>query len=205
MTSDPADTASATSSMGADHHGLLGRNWGWLVFRGVLALVLGVLALFFPAGAVFGFALVFAAYAGADGIVSLIAGIRGATHKGERWGQLIFSGIIGIAVAVLFVVMPGIATISYALITVALIAFWAIFTGLFEVAAAIRLRKAIKGEWLLALSGVASVLLGTALWVAIIVEPLVSLLSVGWMIGVYALVAGVVLIVLGLRLRNSRL
>lgn len=205
MSTDPAAAAMNTPfGVLSSAHRLPSLNWGWFVFRGVLALMLGVLALLFPAGAVFGFALVFAAYAGVDGISSLVAGISGAAHKDERWIWLILSGLVGIAVMVLFIFMPGAATVSYAVLVTALIAFWAILTGLFEIAAAIRLRKLIKGEWLMALSGALSVVLGTWLWVAVIMEPLISLVSVGWVIGAYALVAGVALISLGLKLRRFK-
>src|SRR3546814_1593777 len=80
---------------------LLNHNWGWFVVRGVLALTLGVVAFLFPVSALFAFTMVFAAYAGADGLLSTIAGVRGATRKEERWWTLILRGIIGLAVAVL--------------------------------------------------------------------------------------------------------
>lgn len=191
-----ADTASPRSSA------LLHRNWGWLVVRGVLALVLAVIAFLFPLNAVFAFTMVFAAYAGADGVLSLIAGIRGATHHDERWGSLILRGVAGIAVAALFLVMPGVATLSWAYVAAGLVVAWAILTGLFEIVAAVRLRREIKGEWMLALSGLLSLLLGLWIWWVLWTDPLVSLLSVGWAIGVWAVVAGVALIALGLRLRG---
>jgi uncharacterized membrane protein HdeD (DUF308 family) len=61
--------------------GTLRRNWGWIVFRGVLALALGVVSFLFPLSALFAFAMVFAAYAGADGILSMVAAVRGARRK----------------------------------------------------------------------------------------------------------------------------
>jgi uncharacterized membrane protein HdeD (DUF308 family) len=79
-----------------------------------------------------------------------------------------------------------------------LIAFWAVVTGVFEIVAAIRLRKEIRGEWLLALSGALSVLFG----VALIVSPGTGALAVVWLIGVYAIVFGALMIALALRLRS---
>ena len=181
---------------------LLSRNWGWFVVRGILALILGTLALLFPGSALFAFTMVFAAYAGADGLLSTVAGVRGAAHKEERWWALILRGIIGIAVAAFFVLMPLATTVSYALVTLGLLSAWAILTGVMEIAAAIRLRKEIDGEWLLVLSGVLSILLGLVVPVALYVSPLTSILPVAWVIAIYAVAAGVALIALGLRLRR---
>ncbi|NNG56435.1 HdeD family acid-resistance protein [Sphingomonas paucimobilis] len=181
---------------------LLSRNWGWFVVRGVLALVLGVVAVLFPVSALFTFTMVFAAYAGADGLLSTVAGVRGASRKEERWWALVLRGIVGIAVAVLFVLMPFAATVSYALVTLGMLSAWAILTGMLEVVAAIRLRKEIEGEWLLGLSGAVSILLGLAVPAALVITPLATILSVAWVIAGYAIIAGVVLIGLGLRLRR---
>ena len=179
-------------------------NWGWFVVRGIIALLLGVAALFAPGVTLFAFALLFAAFVFADGVAQLIAGIRGARHHTERYGALIFSGLIGIAVGVLFFVWPLVSTLVYALFLVALIAFWAIVTGVAEIVAAVRMRREIEGEWLLGLSGALSVLLGMALIFLSLVQPGVTLLSIGWLIAAYALASGIALIVLGFRLRKRQ-
>lgn len=176
-------------------------NWSWLLLRGLLAVALGILALLFPGLTVFAFAMLFAAFSFADGIFSLVAGIRGATHHGERWGALVFSGLLGIAVGVVFFVWPVVAAATYGFVLVALLALWAVTTGLFELAAAIRLRREIEGEWLLGAAGALSVLLGIAIFAMITVAPAASLISLGWLIGVYALASGVALVMLALRLR----
>jgi uncharacterized membrane protein HdeD (DUF308 family) len=80
------------------------------------------------------------------------------------------------------------------------VATWAIVTGVFEIVAAIRLRREIEGEWALILGGIASVFFGLILAVL----PGVSILSLMWMIGAYALVFGVLLIVLAFRVRGQR-
>lgn len=180
----------------------LGRNWGWFVLRGVLALLLAVIAFFFPLGTLFGFTLLFAAWAGADGILSIVAGVRGASRGEERWWLLVLRGALGVAFAALFALMPGIATLSYALLTLTAVIIWAIAVGVLEIATAIRLRKAARGEWLMALSGLLSILLGVGLWVLLLVSPVTSILSVAWAIAAWALIAGIALIALGLRLRR---
>jgi uncharacterized membrane protein HdeD (DUF308 family) len=154
--------------------------------------------------ALFAFTMLFAAYAGADGLLSMVAGVRGATRKEERWWALILRGIIGIAVAALFVLMPFAATVSYAVATLSLLSACAIVTGILELVAAIRLRKEIEGEWLLGLSGALSILLGLAVPAALLWNPPATILSVAWVIAMYAVIAGVALIGFGLRLRQRR-
>jgi uncharacterized membrane protein HdeD (DUF308 family) len=82
-------------------------------------------------------------------------------------------------------------------VLVYLIAAWAIVTGIIEIAVAVRLRQMIEGEWLLGLAGVLSVLLG----VLLMARPDAGLLAWVWIIGAYALLFGVVLVALSLRLR----
>ncbi|HJU76567.1 MAG TPA: DUF308 domain-containing protein [Sphingomicrobium sp.] len=178
-------------------------NWGWFMVRGVLALILGVAALIFPLGALFAFTLLFAAYAFVDGIASLVSGIRGA-RAGEHWGALVFRGVTGILVGVLFLLMPMIATVTYAYLTIALLAAWSIVAGILEVWAAIRLRKEIESEWLLGLSGAISLLLGIGILVLVMPIPAATILTASWLIAIYAFAAGVLLVVQALRLRRHR-
>ena len=192
-----------TTAADTREYSLPARNWGWFMLRGMLALILGVLALLFPFSALVAFALLFAAFAFADGVVSLISGIRGAGSREQRWGALIFSGIVGIAVGVLYVVWPMVSTISYALVTLALLSVWAVLSGVFQIGAAIRLRRQIRGEWLLGLSGLLSVLLGLAIVAITILVPGASIVSVGWIIGIWALIVGIAFVSLALRLRRT--
>jgi uncharacterized membrane protein HdeD (DUF308 family) len=78
------------------------------------------------------------------------------------------------------------------------IAAWALITGIFEIVAAIRLRKAIEGEWMMVLSGVASIVLGLFL----VIAPGAGSLGLTWVIGAYAIVFGILFIILALRLRS---
>lgn len=177
-------------------------NWKWLMVRGVIALLLGIGALAFPLSAVFAFTMVFAAYSFVDGIASLMAGVRGAREPGHRWGALIFSGLIGILIGILFLVMPLVAAVAYTFVVLLLLAGWAILTGVLEIMAAVRLRKEIEGEWLLAISGAISVLLGIGIIVLVIPYPAASILSAAWLIAFFALGTGIVLVMQALRLRK---
>ena len=83
------------------------------------------------------------------------------------------------------------------------IAFWSVFSGALEIAAAIRLRKEINGEIWLILSGLLSVVLGVVVTWMLLTRPVESFLALGWLIGFYAAVFGVMMILLGLRLRKA--
>lgn len=178
----------------------ISRNWGWFLLRGLLALILAVFAFAYPSAATFIFTAFFAAYAFVDGVVSLFAGIRG--RGDDRWVSLVLSGILGIGIGIVFVAWPALSTTAYALVKVFLIAAWAVITGLLQITAAVRLRKTIRGEWLLGLAGILSLFLGLVIFAYALANPVGAVVAVGWMIGFYALVAGIVFIVLAFKLRG---
>jgi len=196
------DTSSAGMSGKSLISDFAAHTWGWLLLRGVLAIALGIVAVLFPLSALFAFTLLFAAYAFADGVASLIAGIRSA-RAGERWGAMVFRGVTGILVGVVFVLLPVVATLTYAFLTVVMLAFWSIIAGIFEISAAIRLRKVIQGELLLGISGLFSLLLGFAILVLVIPSPAATILSAAWLIAIYAFAAGIVLIMLAFQLKRK--
>jgi uncharacterized membrane protein HdeD (DUF308 family) len=171
----------------------LARNWWSLVIRGFLGIAVGILTFLWPGITLMALVFVFAAYALVDGIVDIAGAVRSvAAH--ERWGVLLLEGIFGIAAAVITVFWPGITVLTLVLI----IAVWAIVTGLAEIVAAVRLRKHVSGEWLLALAGVASVIFG----VLVAAIPAVGALVIALWFGAYALVFGAILVALGFRLRT---
>jgi uncharacterized membrane protein HdeD (DUF308 family) len=168
-------------------------NWWSPVIRGLVAILLGIITLAWPGITLGALVLLFGAYALIDGIFCIVGAWR-ASKAHERWGVLVFEGVAGILAAVVTFVWPGIT----ALALVFVVAAWAIVTGVFEIAAAIRLRKYIKGEWLLILLGVASVVFG----VLLAASPLLGALVLAIWLGVYALIFGGMLVGLGLRLRT---
>jgi uncharacterized membrane protein HdeD (DUF308 family) len=178
-----------------------GELWGWTLARGVIAIALAVCVAMWPLGALFAFTMVFAAFVFIDGIASIIAGFRSARQR-ERWGWLVFRGITGVLIGLLFVGMPLVTTAAYAYVSIALLALWSILAGLFEIGAAIRLRKDIEGEWMLGLSGLFTVVLGGAIIALVLPNPRATILSAAWLIAIYAWVAGVILVVQALRLRR---
>jgi uncharacterized membrane protein HdeD (DUF308 family) len=192
-------SAAAETSTVSD---LAKHNWGWVMVRGVLAILLGNKAILRPFSALFAFSLDFAAYCFVDGIASLMAGIRGA-QAGKSWGALVFRGVTGILIGVLFVVLPMIATATYAFLSVLMLAIWSVITGLFEIMAAVRLRKEMVGEWLLGLSGAISVLLGIGIVALVLPSPRATILSAAWLIAIYAFIVGVALVGQAIRLKGK--
>ncbi|HEY9040142.1 MAG TPA: HdeD family acid-resistance protein [Roseovarius sp.] len=180
----------------------LSKNWWAFVLRGVLALIIAVLAWFMPAEAILALTLVFGAFVFADGVFGLVAAVR-QVRKGERWGWLAFSGALGILTGLVVLVSPFVATFVLAVFLWASIAFWAIFSGVFEIITAVRLRAEIEGEVWLGLSGIVSVVLGVFVIWFLLTSPAESLLALGWLLAIYAAIFGVTMILLGLKLRNS--
>jgi uncharacterized membrane protein HdeD (DUF308 family) len=173
---------------------VLARNWWALALRGLAAVLFGIMAFAWPGMTLGVLVLLYGAYALVDGVLAIIAAVAGRT-SGMPWWALLLEGVLGITVGILTFAWPGIT----ALVLLYLIAAWAVATGVFEVVAAIRLRREIRGEWLLALSGVISVLFG----IALVINPVGGALAVVWLIGAYAIAFGVLLIALGFRLRGA--
>ncbi|MGD0750941.1 MAG: HdeD family acid-resistance protein [Anaerolineales bacterium] len=169
------------------------RNWWVVLLRGAVAILFGALALVWPGLTLEILVLFFGAYVLVDGIFAIIAAF---THRAghDRWWVLLLEGLVGIAAGVITFIIPGAATLAL----LYLIALWAIVTGLLEIVAALGLRKEIQGEWLLAISGIVSLILG----VLLLIFPSAGEVTIIWLIGVYAILFGAVLLGLGLRLRR---
>jgi uncharacterized membrane protein HdeD (DUF308 family) len=164
-----------------------------LLIRGLVGIVIGLLAVTWPGMTIAVLVAVFGLYAVLDGITNLTLGFTRTRTDGRSWAQVL-QGVAGIVAGVLTFIWPGVT----ALVLVLFIASWAIITGGLEIVAAVRLRREIEGEWLLALSGTMSVLFG----VLVFAFPSAGAVGIAWVLGIYAAATGVVLIVLGLRLRS---
>ncbi len=168
-------------------------NWWLLALRGLVAVLFGVLAFMWPGATLITLVWLFGAFALVNGILSLVLAAK--TPKGyPKVGSLIFGGLLGILAGLLAFVMPGITALGLLI----LIAAWAIVTGIMELVAAVRLRKIINNEWLLVLAGIASVVFG----VLLLFQPAVGALALIWLIGAWALLFGILLMILAFRMRN---
>ena len=168
-------------------------SWWALVLRGIAAVLFGVLAFMWPGITLTALVFLFGAYALVDGAFSIVAGIK-SHGEYKRWWLLLIEGCLSVAAGVFAFMVPAMT----ALILLILIASWAMVTGIFQIAAAIQLRKHITGEWILALSGILSVLFGALL----LYNPVGGALAVVWLIGLYALISGMLLLVFGIKLRG---
>ncbi|HEU0140952.1 MAG TPA: HdeD family acid-resistance protein [Bryobacteraceae bacterium] len=166
----------------------ISKHWWVLTLRGVAAILFGLCALFWPALTLAVLVLLWGAYSVIDGIMAVVAGISG------RWWSLVFFGLIAIAAGLFAIVRPGIT----GLVLILVMAAWTIVRGIFEIAAAVRLRKELANEWLLIVSGILSIALG----ILVVMFPGAGILSIIWLIAAYALIIGALLVILSFRLRR---
>ena len=170
----------------------LAHNWWALLVRGVLAILFGVTALTLPEATLSALVVAWGFYALVSGMFAVVAAVSGAP-TGRRW-VLALEGAIGIAAAAVTFVQPRLT----ATILLFLVALWALIGGALLFVAAIRLRKEITGEFWLGLAGVISVAFGVLLFA----QPSAGAMAVVWLIGMHAIVFGVIWCALAVRLHS---
>ena len=172
----------------------LSRNWWVFALRGVAAVIFGILALLMPGVTLAVLVLLFGAYAIVDG-ASMIVGLarHGMAYMRQNWALGIV-GLLGIVAGVIAFVLPGLTALSLLF----LVAGWAIVMGVFQVIAAIDMRRQIDNEWWLILGGALTVLFG--LYLAVF--PGDGLLTLVWLVGFWSIVFGVSSLLLAWRLRG---
>ena len=171
----------------------LTQNWWAIALRGLCAILFGFAALAWPGLTLAVLVLMFGAYALVDGVLEVAWSLFGRRPGSFPWGVFL-AGLVSIAVGVITFMWPAIT--AFALLY--LIAAWAIVHGIFEIVAAVYLRRELENEWLLVLSGLASIALG----VLLILWPGAGVLAVLWWIAFFAIVIGVLTVILGFRLRT---
>ncbi len=172
---------------------VLSKNWWLVALRGVVAVLFGILTLMNPGIALSSLVLLFGAYAIVDGVAAVWSSV---THRDQQgWWIHLLEGVVSVAAGVVTFVYPAIT----ALILLYVVAIWAIMTGILEIWAAIQLRKEITGELWMGLSGLLSVIFG----IILIVNPGPGLLTLLWIVSIYAIAFGVSLILLSLRVRGT--
>ena len=171
----------------------LAKNWWMVLLRGIAAVVFGVLAFVWPGLSLLTLVILFGAYALVDGIIALVAAFSGGAKPVPTW-WLIVAGIAGIAAGIVTFAWPG----KTAFVMIVFIGAWSIVHGIFEIVGAIKLRKEIDNEWWLILAGALSVIFG----VLVLAMPGAGALALIWVIGAYAIVFGILLVGLSLRLRK---
>ena len=174
----------------------LAANWGWVVARGVAGILFGVLALAWPGATFTSLLMLFAVFVFFEGVANVMSAVARGRADEPMWGTLVLEGLLSISLAVLAVLAPA----RMAIAIVWTIGFWALITGGLRIGAAIRLRKLLDHEWLMALSGVAAIGFGLLL----LFRPMVGATAMLWWLGAYEIAFGLMMLAVGLRLRGDR-
>lgn len=172
---------------------ILSRYWGMTLLRGVLWILFGIVVFMMPGISLLTLTLMFGWFALLDGVANIVSAV-GGRRGNEHWWLLLLGGLAGVGIGLLTFSFPGIT----ALILLFYVAVWAISTGLLEIVAAIRLRREIEGEFWLILSGVVSIAFG----VFLVARPGQGALSVLWLIAGYAILFGLIQVVLAFEARG---
>lgn len=166
--------------------------WWTFALRGVLLIAFGVLAMSWPGLTLTVLILLFGIFALADGVLALALSFSGSARDIRGW--LAFMSLLAIGTGVIALLWPGLTAVALLFV----VAVWALVRGMFEIVSAIRLRREIEHEWLLALSGAVLVLLGAML----MLFPAAGLLAVVVFMGAFAVVSGLLLLIGAFRLRR---
>lgn len=171
----------------------LARHWWIFVVRGALAVLFGIVAIVWPGITLSALAVLFGVYAFVEGGAAAVS----AYHtEGNNRIPLALEAAVGVVLGLLVLLSPGAGVVVLAI----LIGTWAILTGALEVVAAVKLREEIEGEWRYILGGALSVFFGLLVWF----WPTAGAVVIAFIIGIYAIVFGVVLIALGMRVRREQ-
>jgi len=166
----------------------IAKNWWRLLLRGLFAIVFGICAFAWPGLTLLSLVLIFGIYSLVDGILEI-----GYAFMSKNW-LMIIPGLLGIGVGIYAIAYPGLT--AYALLMIIAIVF--VVRGVFDIIAAIGLRKEISNEWLLIIGGVLSIIAGLILFSS----PGSGALVMVWLIGAYALFFGVLMVIAAFRVRS---
>lgn len=166
----------------------------WMMLRGVAALLFGGLALWWPGLTLVWLVAMFAVFALFTGAASIVTAFTRRRADRQWWLPLLL-GVVSVAAGIAALVYPGLTT----LVLVMVIGANAIVTGALDIAIAMRLRRVLRGGWLMALSGIVSVLFG----VLVFAFPGAGALAMVWFVSFYALATGALLLGLGWRARRA--
>ncbi len=170
----------------------LARNWWAVAARGVFAILFGIAAFALPLVTIASLVLLFAVYMLVDGVFAIVAGLRAAARH-QRWTLLILEGAVDLLAGAAALLLPSTAV----LVLVTLLGLWAAVSGGLLLAAAFRLHAG-HGRWVLALSGLVSIVWGVVLYAS----PIAGAVVLTWWLGAYATAFGVLLLALAFQLRS---
>jgi uncharacterized membrane protein HdeD (DUF308 family) len=167
----------------------LAKKWWVLLLRGILLIIIGLLAFVSP--------LVWVTFVGIyiliDGITMLMSGFSDQPAGQSRW-PLIILGVLGLVAGLIILWEPALGAITLTTI----IAVWAVVGGILTIISAIRVRAEIDNEWWLVISGVLAVIFG----ILVFTNVLAGILTIAWVFGVFAVVVGILSIIFAFRVRD---
>jgi len=173
---------------------LFHRAWWAIVLRGLLGVVVGILALSWPVATFAVLLVLLGAYFFIDGVLALVATFHAAGEH-RTWWPYLLEGLLSLAVGLLAFTRP----LAVAFAVIILVAIRCFVTGFAEIGTAISLKREIgKSEWWLWLAGLVSIAFG----VLILARPAAGALTLVWLIGAYAILFGIFEIVAAFRLKG---
>lgn len=176
-------------------------NWWTFALRGILSILFGGIAIYIPVSTILALTIIFGSYAIVDGTFSLVSGLN-RLSKEKRWGTFVLNGLIGIVSGLAALIMPQVASIGIAIFLWTTIALWSVATGIVDINSAMRLRREVENDWLLALNGALSLGLGIIVLMLLWANPLISVVTLGLLIGSNFIASGITLLLLAFKLKN---
>lgn len=176
---------------------LAAKTWWLVLLRGIAALLLGLVLSINPAATIMILVQFLGVYWFLDGLFTLIQSIKGRKIY-KKWGWGVFVGIFSILASIVIISRPLASSILTVTFLAYFIAFWAMFFGILSIVTGIRLRKEISNEWSMVLNGLLSTLFG----VVLLTSPIMSAMVMVWIVAIFSVVNGIVLIVLSFRVKK---
>ena len=172
---------------------LVARSWWVYIVRGVLALVFGLFAYLNPAITMKILLIFFGIFIFIEGLLAIVGSIAGRKYS-DIWWLVLLEGIAGVIIGVITFTRPAVT----GMVLIVFVALWAIWSGLFRIITAIRLRKELDSEWLLIFGGIISILFGVMLFA----HPGAGIVAIAWLIGFFASMSGILMITFGIKARK---
>lgn len=174
----------------------MSRSAVYFGIEGLAFIIFGAVTLFWPGISLVALTALFGAFAFVYGALTLGTGLNLLAHRSTEWVPYVLGGLAGVVIGAVTFFRPGITAVAL----VYVIAVWAILVGVFEIVASVEARDLIKGAGWLAVSGVLSVAFGAL----VAFRPESGALAILWVIGVYAIIAGVSRLFAAYQLRRAQ-
>src|SRR6476660_1092394 len=170
------------------------RAWIWSIVRGARMIVFGILAFVWPLGTAVALAVLVGIFALVDGVIDIIDAIRFRGSPGV--GLRVFLGIVSLVCCALLLFWPHISLG----VLVIFVAIWSILSGALQIIANVSLRSQSGRSWVW---GVIAGAIGVIFGIVVLIWPKAGVVTLIWLIGIWAIVFGIMLIVLGIQLRKA--